>query len=65
MASRARNVEYFFDHVRIEHMLFDGALTARKGRLTPDLSAPGMGLTLKAPDAEPYCVFHAQIEGGR
>lgn len=31
----AMNVEYFHDHVRIEHMFFDGALTARNGMLKP------------------------------
>ncbi|MDQ6659657.1 MAG: mandelate racemase, partial [Chloroflexota bacterium] len=39
-----RHMEYFHDHVRIEHMFFDGALTPIKGALHPDLSRPGMGL---------------------
>src|SRR5579884_3013567 len=37
---RLEHVEYFHDHVRIEHMLFDGALTARNGALWPDVSRP-------------------------
>ncbi len=51
-----RNIEYFHDHVRIEHMLFDGALTPDKGALKPDLSRPGMGLELKRADAARYAV---------
>ncbi len=39
-----RHLEYFHDHARIEHMLFDGALTPKDGVLYPDLSRPGMGL---------------------
>ena len=31
-----RHLEYFHDHVRIEHMLFDGALTPVEGALRPD-----------------------------
>jgi L-alanine-DL-glutamate epimerase-like enolase superfamily enzyme len=50
-APRLRHVEWFHDHVRIEGMLFDGAREAREGRLAPDLSAPGHGLTFKHADA--------------
>ncbi|HET7565083.1 MAG TPA: enolase C-terminal domain-like protein [Gemmatimonadaceae bacterium] len=53
---RARNVEYFYDHVRIEHMLFDGAMTAKDGALWPDRSRPGLGLELKRKDAERYAI---------
>jgi len=49
-----RNVEYFHDHVRIESMLFDGFIAAKDGRLEPDRSAPGLGLTFKRKDAEQY-----------
>jgi len=49
-----RNVEYFHDHVRIERMLFDGFIAAKDGRLEPDRSAPGLGLTFKRKDAEQY-----------
>jgi L-alanine-DL-glutamate epimerase-like enolase superfamily enzyme len=51
-----RHVEYFHDYVRIEHMLFDGALTPVDDALHPDLSRPGMGLEFKRPDAERYRV---------
>ena len=51
---RVRHVEYFHDHVRIEHMLFDGALTPVDGALRPDLSRPGLGLELRVADAARY-----------
>ncbi len=51
-----RHLEYFHDHARIEHMLFDGALTPRNGVLYPDLSRPGMGLELKRADAAKYAL---------
>lgn len=51
-----RHLEYFHDHGRIEHMLFDGALTPVGGTLRPDPSRPGMGLERKRSDAEPYRV---------
>jgi L-alanine-DL-glutamate epimerase-like enolase superfamily enzyme len=51
-APRARHVEYFHDHVRIEQMFFDGATTAhKKGFLQPDLSQAGLGLEFKERDA--------------
>ncbi len=58
---RARNVEYFFDHVRIEGMLMEGALVAVNGVLTPDLGAAGLGLALKKADAEKYQVYFRQM----
>jgi L-alanine-DL-glutamate epimerase-like enolase superfamily enzyme len=51
-----RHIEYFHDHVRIEHMLFEGALTPVQGRLRPDLSRPGLGLEFKHRDARRYGV---------
>ena len=50
----ARNIEYFHDHVRIEQMLFDGAVKPRDGMLYPDFSRPGLGLELKRADAQRY-----------
>ena len=50
------HMEYFHDHVRIEHMLFDGALTPIHGTLRPDLLRPGMGIDLKRSDATRYAV---------
>ena len=42
-----RHIEYFHDHVRIEHLLFEGVLTPVHGLLRPDLSRPGLGLAFK------------------
>ncbi len=53
-AHRLRNVEYFHDHARIEHMFFEGALTPERGRLHPDRSRPGLGLELKRRDARRF-----------
>lgn len=50
------HVEYFHDHQRIEHMLFDGALKPIDGALHPDMSRPGLGLEFKRRDAERYAV---------
>ncbi|MFL5299316.1 MAG: enolase C-terminal domain-like protein [Anaeromyxobacteraceae bacterium] len=46
-AARARHVELFHDHVRIERMLFDGALRPDAGRLRPDPSRPGVGVEVR------------------
>jgi L-alanine-DL-glutamate epimerase-like enolase superfamily enzyme len=51
-----RHAEYFHDHARIERMLFDGATEPNDGALTPDLSRPGNGLTLKRRDAEKFAI---------
>jgi L-alanine-DL-glutamate epimerase-like enolase superfamily enzyme len=53
-APRFRHLEWFHDHVRIEHMLFDGAPTPKQGTIRPDLSRPGLGLVFKQRDAERY-----------
>jgi L-alanine-DL-glutamate epimerase-like enolase superfamily enzyme len=50
------NVEYFFDHARIEAKLFDGFIEPRDGCIAPDRSRPGLGLVLKQRDAEGYRV---------
>lgn len=55
-ATPVRHIEYFHDHVRIERMLFDGALTPVSGKLEPDLSRPGLGLEWKRRDAERYAI---------
>jgi L-alanine-DL-glutamate epimerase-like enolase superfamily enzyme len=51
-----RHMEYFHDHVRIEHLFFDGVLTPIEGALHPDLTRPGMGLEFKRSDAAAYAV---------
>jgi len=49
-----RHLEYFHDHVRIENMFFEGALSPSKGELSPDLSRPGMGIEFKRADAQRF-----------
>jgi len=53
-APRLRHLEWFHDHVRIEHMLFDGAAVPKDGRIAPDLARSGHGLVFKEKDAERY-----------
>jgi L-alanine-DL-glutamate epimerase-like enolase superfamily enzyme len=55
-ATPVRNIEYFYDHVRIEKMLFEGALEPQNGLLIPDLTRPGLGLELKRADATQYAI---------
>ena len=49
-----RHLEYFHDHVRIEHLLFDGALAPDGGTVHPDQGRPGIGLVLDHSAADPY-----------
>lgn len=49
-------IEYFHDHLRIERMLFDGAVEPIDGNLVPDLTRPGIGLDFKRRDAEQFAV---------
>jgi L-alanine-DL-glutamate epimerase-like enolase superfamily enzyme len=42
-----RHIEYFHDHIRVEHELFDGVLEPEHGALRPDRSRVGHGLELK------------------
>ncbi|HEU4684886.1 MAG TPA: enolase C-terminal domain-like protein [Nitrospira sp.] len=55
-AGPVRHIEYFYDHVRIEQMLFDGAIRPVNGLLQPDRSRPGLGLEFKQSDAQRYAV---------
>jgi L-alanine-DL-glutamate epimerase-like enolase superfamily enzyme len=55
-APRLRHLEWFHDHVRIEHLLFEGAPVPKNGVIRPDLSRPGNGLAFKETDAAPYAV---------
>jgi L-alanine-DL-glutamate epimerase-like enolase superfamily enzyme len=50
------HLEYFHDHARIEELLFDGVPRPKGGALAPDLSRPGIGLTLKRADAARFRV---------
>jgi len=51
-----RHQEWFHDHVRIEHLMFDGAPYPHSGTITADKSRYGIGLELKARDVERYAV---------
>jgi L-alanine-DL-glutamate epimerase-like enolase superfamily enzyme len=51
-----RHIEYFHDHVRVDHLLFDGVLEPDGGVLRPADDRPGIGLTLKEVDAQPFRV---------
>ncbi len=55
-AGPVRHIEYFYDHVRIEQMLFDGVTRPVNGLLQPDRSRPGLGLDFKRTDAQRYAV---------
>lgn len=60
---RTEHVEYFHDHVRIEEMVFQGAVSAVDGKLTPDPLALGFGVTLKRSAADSYRVYDETTEG--
>ena len=64
-AQRAINVEYFYDHQRIEKMAFEGAIEVTDGMLRPDLLQPGFGLVFKKADMEGYQVFGTKPERER
>lgn len=49
-----RHLEWFHDHVRLEHLLFDGVLDAEDGALRPDPDRIGLGLELREADAAPF-----------
>ncbi len=51
---RVRHMEWFYDHVRIERMLFDGFIEPVDGQLSPNRTRPGHGLTLKLVDAKRF-----------
>jgi L-alanine-DL-glutamate epimerase-like enolase superfamily enzyme len=53
------HIEYFFDHYRIERMLFDGTLEPDRGVLTPDRDRTGLGLELRHAQAKRY-----EVHGG-
>lgn len=53
-AKMLRHMEYFFDHVRIERMFFDGPAEPVGGTLEPDFTRPGIGLELRRRDAAAY-----------
>lgn len=54
MGQSLRHIEYFHDHVRIEGLLFDGALQPRNANLMPDCDRYGLGLELKEDVVKEY-----------
>ena len=53
-ATKAVHLEYFHDHSRIEHLIFEGAPSPEKGHLTPDLSRCGLGLEIRRTELSHY-----------
>jgi L-alanine-DL-glutamate epimerase-like enolase superfamily enzyme len=53
---RLQHLEYFHDHVRIEHELFDGTPRLADGNLWPDRDQPGHGLQLRGDRADEHLV---------
>jgi L-alanine-DL-glutamate epimerase-like enolase superfamily enzyme len=49
--------EYFYDHARIESMLFDGVMQSKNGCIYPDVTRTGMGLEFKYGNAEKYKIY--------
>lgn len=54
--TQLRHQEWFHDHVRIEHMLLDGAPEPRDGVIAADRNRPGNGLSFKRKDAERFAL---------
>lgn len=50
------HLEYFHDHVRIEHMVFDGVPDPDGGVLRPDQGRPGLGLEVRRDDVARFLV---------
>ena len=51
-----RHIEYFYDHYRLDPLLFDGAPGPRHGALAPNEDVPGHGMALLSAQAEQYRV---------
>lgn len=54
---KLRHLEYFYDHVRIEEIAFDGLPVLEGGCLRPDRTRPGLGLVVKHADLDAYRVL--------
>lgn len=50
------HLEWFHDHVRLERMLFEGAVQPVDGMLAPDRSRPGLGIALNEREAARFAV---------
>jgi L-alanine-DL-glutamate epimerase-like enolase superfamily enzyme len=53
---RMRHIEFFHDHDRIERLLFEGAVEPKQGKLAPDLTRPGHGLSLRKKEAQRFAL---------
>jgi L-alanine-DL-glutamate epimerase-like enolase superfamily enzyme len=51
-----RHLEYFFDHMRIENLLFDGVLRPEGGALRPRADTLGFGVRFKWKEAERFLI---------
>jgi L-alanine-DL-glutamate epimerase-like enolase superfamily enzyme len=51
-ASRLVHIEYFRDHVRFEHRIFDGAPTPVRGAMRLDPDVRGLGLSVRRREAQ-------------
>ncbi|WP_050782567.1 enolase C-terminal domain-like protein [Streptomyces griseoflavus] len=50
-----RHLEWFHDHVRVEHLLFEGVLDPAGGAIGPGISGrPGLGLAFRTEAAAPH-----------
>jgi L-alanine-DL-glutamate epimerase-like enolase superfamily enzyme len=49
-----RHLEWFYDHVRVESIAFDGTLDPTGGSVRPDSSAPGHGLIVRYADLDQF-----------
>lgn len=54
--SHVCHMEYFYDHVRIEQLFFDGFPRIEEGAFFPHLDKPGHGLSLKESTAKQYLI---------
>ena len=50
------HMEYFWDHTRIEDLLFDNVTKVKNGMLTAQTSEPGFGFEFKTKDAERFAI---------
>lgn len=56
VSAEMRHIEYFHDHQRIEHMLFEGSAEPVEGDLRPNSAEPGLGITFREKDAKRYAI---------
>lgn len=54
-----RHLEYFYDHMRLEHHFFEGAVRPKAGILKPNEKEYGLGIALKYADVKQYEVMTA------